>query len=176
MLTLSGIVVAVIVTVLILAATRPNSFRVERSTSIQASPDRVFDLVDDFHQWGKWSPWEPLDPELRRTYSGAERGTGAVYEWEGNNKVGKGRMEIMQDARPSLVKIKLDFLKPFEAHNTAEFSMQPNADRTNITWAMYGRSPYMMKVMGIFVSMDKMVGKDFEKGLANMKAVAEQQS
>ena len=132
-----AIVLAVaIVAVLIIAATKPDSFSVQRATVINAPADRVFPLIADFHEWRKWSPWEDRDPELKRTYDGAERGKGAIYAWEGNKNVGSGRMEILDANSPSLVKIKLDFLKPFEAHNIAEFTMLPQGNATNLNWVM----------------------------------------
>src|SRR5437773_5865734 len=155
------------------AATKPDTFRIQRSASMKAPPERIFPHINDFHRWGAWSPWEKIDPALQRTYSGAADGQGAVYEWEGNKKVGKGRMEIMQASPPAKIVIKLDFFKPFEAHNTAEFTLQPQGDSTNVTWVMHGRQPYMFKVMTTFFNMDKMVGKDFEAGLANLKGIAE---
>ena len=167
-------VLAVIAALLIYAATKPDTFALERSTSIKAPPEKIFALFNDFHHWTAWSPWEKLDPALKRTYSGAEAGKGAVYEWEGNNKVGKGRMEIEDSVAPSKVAIDLHFLKPFEARNVAEFTLASQGDATNVTWKMHGPSPYLSKVMTLFFSMDKMVGKDFETGLANLKAVAEQ--
>jgi hypothetical protein len=167
------VLLLVVAAVLVIAATKPDSFRVERSTTINAPPARVHALIDDFHRWTEWSPWEKVDPALKRSYSGAASGTGAIYEWEGNNKAGKGRMEILQSSPASNVRIKLDFLKPFEAHNTADFTIQPLPAGTNVTWAMYGPNPFMAKVMQTVVSMDKLVGKDFEAGLANLKAAAE---
>lgn len=160
--------------VLVLAARQPDRFRVERSTVIAAPPERVHALVNDFRAWSGWSPWEKRDPALQRRYSGAEQGVGAVYEWTGNSQVGQGRMEIRQSEAPLQVVIQLDFLKPFEAHNTAEFLMQPEAGGTRVLWAMHGPSPFLSKLMQVFFSMDKMVGKDFEAGLANLKALAEQ--
>lgn len=158
---------------LIFAWTRPGSFRVERTTAIKAPPEKIYPFIADFHRWTAWSPWENIDPDLKRSYSGADSGKGAAYAWEGNNKVGSGRMEITEAASPSKLKIALDFLKPFEAHNIAEFTLQPSADGTTVTWAMYGPSPFVAKVMGIFMSMDSMVGGMFENGLANLKAAAE---
>ena len=166
-------VVVVIAAILIYAANQPDNFRVERSATIKAPPDKIFPVINDFHSWGAWSPWEKLDPAMKRTYSGSASGKGAAYAWEGNSKVGEGRMEIMDASPPSKVTIKLDFLKPLEGHNTAEFALEPKGDSTNITWSMYGPSPYIAKIMGVFVSMDSMIGKDFETGLANLKAVAE---
>ena len=168
------ILLVAIVVVLVLAARKPAGFRIERATSIKAPPDKIFALINDFRNWRAWSPWERMDPNLRRSYSGAERGEGAVYEWEGNSKVGKGRMEIVEAPPPSRVAIKLDFLKPFEAHNTAEFTLVPRGDATEVTWAMHGPNLFIGKVMGVFMSMDRMFGKDFEAGLANLKAAAEQ--
>jgi len=159
--------------ILVLAATKPGSFRVERSSGIQAPPERIFDLINDFHRWGLWSPWEKLDPMMKRTFAGAESGKGAVYEWAGNSKAGQGRMEITGSVPSSKVTIKLDFLKPFEAHNTAEFTLDRQGSATNVTWATFGPQVYMTKVMSVFVSMDSLIGKDFEAGLSNMKAIAE---
>lgn len=171
--TIAIAVIAVLAAILIYASTRPDNFRVQRSTSIKAPPEKIFPLIADFHNWASWSPWEKLDPAMQKTLSGAASGQGAIYEWEGNSDVGKGRMEIKDASAPSKVTIKLDFLKPFEAHNIAEFTLEPKGDTTGVTWVMTGSSPYVMKLMGIFVSMDSMVGKDFETGLANLKAVAE---
>lgn len=172
-LTVIILLVAPIAAVGALAAFRPNAFRVERRARINASPERVFTLLSDFHQWPAWSPWERLDPAMTRTHSGAERGRGAVYAWEGNKKVGKGRMEIIELVTPQKVAITLDFFAPWEAHNTTEFTLAPSGSATDVTWAMYGPSPFMMRVMGIFMPMDKMIGKDFEAGLANLKRAAE---
>ena len=167
------IVVVVVVALLLFAASRPNGFRVERTARIKAPPEKIFSLIDDFHAWVAWSPYEKIDPALQRSYSGAEHGKGAAYEWLGNNKVGKGRMEITQSSPPSKIVFALHFMKPFEARNTVEFTMVPEGDATSVTWAMHGSSPFMAKVMCIFMSMDNMVGKQFEEGLANLKAVAE---
>lgn len=173
MLTILYIAVAIVVIILILAATKPNTFRVERKITINASPEKVFSLIDDFHHWPSWSPWEKLDPAMNRTYSGASSGKGAGYAWEGNKKVGKGAMEIRESIPSTKIVIKLDFLVPFEAHNTAEFELTKSGEGTTVTWAMFGPVALMMKVMHVFMSMDSMIGKDFESGLNNMKAVAE---
>jgi hypothetical protein len=184
-LVIIAVVLAIAVAVvLILAAQKPNEFRIERGAVIQAPPERIFPLIDDFHQWQAWSPWEGRDPELKRTYEG-ERGQGAVYAWDGNRNVGAGRMEIVNSRAPSNVVIKLDFLKPFEAHNTAEFTMLPRGGAANaggnvstnvgtdVTWAMHGPAPLVHRVMQVFMNMDRMIGKDFEAGLANLKQAAE---
>jgi len=154
------------------AATKPDTFHIERTASIKAPPEKIFALINDFHQWGAWSPYEKKDPEMQRTHSGPASGKGAVYEWDGDHNIGKGRMEITDASPPSKIVIKLDFMKPFEAHNIAEFTLEAKGDATNVTWAMYGRNSYIGKVMSIVFDMDEMVGKDFEIGLANLKAAA----
>ncbi len=167
------VVVVLIVALLVFAATKPDIFRVQRSASINAPPEKIFALINDFHSWGAWSPYEKLDPTMKRTYSGAAHGKGSVYEWEGSGKVGVGRMEISETSPPSKVTLALDFVKPFKAHNIVDFTLEPIGDSTNVTWAMHGRTPYMAKMMHIFFDMDSMIGKDFEAGLANLKAIAE---
>ncbi len=171
--TLLIVLVSLIAVVLVLASTKPATFRIERSISIHAPPDRIFGLIDDFREWPRWSPWEKVDPSMTRTLSGAASGVGAVYAWLGNNKVGQGRMEITASVPPSRVTIQLDFLKPFEAHNIADFTLTPAGATTNVTWAMHGPNRFVSKIMSVFVSFDRMVGKDFEAGLAAMKAAAE---
>ena len=170
---IAAVVAVVVAGVLIYAATKPNSFTVRRSIEIKAPPAKIFALINDLHGWAAWSPYEKKDPDMKRTFSGAQRGKGAIYEWDGNNSVGKGRMEIIEAAAPAKVAIKLDFIKPFEGHNTAEFTMEPKGDQTVVTWAMYGPSPYVAKLMGTFMNMDKMIGTDFEAGLVNLKTLAE---
>jgi uncharacterized protein YndB with AHSA1/START domain len=160
--------------VLILAATKPNTFSVQRAITVKAPPEKIFAVISDFHRWGSWSPWENKDPAMQRTYSGAASGRGAVYAWDGNKNVGSGRMEILDASTPSKIVIKLDFFKPFEAHNTAEFTMLPQGDVTNLTWVMHGPAVFMSKVMQVFMNLDKMIGKDFETGLANLKSLTEQ--
>ena len=132
--TITIIVVVLIAALLVYAATRPDTFRVQRATNIKAPPEKIFALINDLHSWGSWSPYEVKDPAMKRTYSGAANGEGAVYEWEGDKNVGKGRMEIAETSPPSKVMIKLDFIKPFETHNIAEFTMEPKGDSTNVTW------------------------------------------
>lgn len=166
------VVGVLIVGVLALAATRPDTFRVERKATIEAPPEKVFALLSDFHRWEAWSPWEKRDPAMKRTHSGAASGKGAAYAWEGNREVGKGRMEITAASPPSHLTIQLDFLAPFECHNFAEFTLTPRGGATEVTWAMHGPSSFLFKLMGLFMNMDKMVGRDFEVGLANLAAVA----
>jgi uncharacterized protein YndB with AHSA1/START domain len=166
------VVVALIAIVLIAALARPNTFRIERSTTIAAPPEKIVALIDDFHAWDQWSPWEKIDPTMTRTFEGPERGVGAIYGWAGNGKAGAGRMEILEDT-PARVLIKLGFIKPFEAHNTAIFTLESQGDATRVVWAMEGAQPFIAKLMGLVFNMEKMVGPDFEKGLASLKASAE---
>jgi hypothetical protein len=170
-----GILIAIVIivaAVLIIAATKPDTFRVQRSIGINASPEAIAGQIDDFHKWTSWSPYEKKDPAMKRIYTGAEQGKGAVYEWKGDSRVGEGRMEIM-NASASRITIRLDFLKPFEGHDTAEFTLEPEGKSTKVTWAMYGRNRFIGKIMSVFFNMDKMVGRDFETGLRNLKSVAE---
>ena len=162
-----------IAVVLILAATKLNTFSVQRATTVKAPAEKIFPLINDFHQWGNWSPWEHKDPAMKRTYSGADSGKGAVYAWDGDKNVGSGRMEILDASAPSKIVIKLDFFKPFEGHNTAEFTMLPQGDGTNLTWVMHGPAVFMSRVMQVFINLDRMIGKDFEVGLANLKKLTE---
>jgi hypothetical protein len=152
---------------------RPGVFRVERSLAIQAPPEKIFPYLADFHNWAAWSPWEPRDPAMKKTYSGSPSGEGAVYEWAGNAQVGVGRMEILEADVPSRLLIKLDFLKPFEGHQNAEFTLAPSAGATNVTWAAFGPTTYLTLVMSIFCSMDALLGKDFVTGLQNLKGLSE---
>lgn len=167
------ILATAIAVVLILAATKPDILSVQRVTTVKAPPEKIFPLISDFHQWGSWSPYEHKDPAMKRTYSGATSGKGAVYAWDGNKNVGSGRMEILDASPPSKIVIKLDFFTPFEGHNTAEFTMLPQGDATSVTWLMHGPAPFMSKVMQVFMNMDNMIGKDFEIGLASLKRLTE---
>lgn len=164
---------AVVGAVLVAAALQPGDFRVERQITIQAPPEKVFALVDDFRQWPAWSPWEKLDPAMKRTLGGPASGKGATYAWEGNDDVGRGRMEILESVAAARLKIQLDFIEPFESSNTTEFSFDAAGGGTKVAWLMRGPMPFISKLMSLFVSMDRMIGKDFEAGLANLKAAAE---
>jgi uncharacterized protein YndB with AHSA1/START domain len=176
MLKTVAVTVAVLIAgVLIYAATRPDSFRIERSTTIKAPPERIFALINDFRQWEAWSPWEKLDPALKRAYSGAPSGKGAVYEWTGNKNVGAGRMEIVESSPPAKIVLSLDFSAPFEAHNQVQFSLDSRGESTTLTQSMYGPSPFVSKLLGLFFNMDKMVGEKYDEGLASIKAIAEKQ-
>jgi len=175
MLKIIGIVIVVLIAgILILAATRPDTFQVQRAASIKAPPEKIFVLINDFQHWGTWSPWEKKDPAMKRSLSATTSGKGASYAWEGNQDVGQGRMEIAESIPPSTIAINLDFVKPFAAHNVVQFTLVPAGEATNVTWTMRGDTPYFAKIIHLFLNMDKMVGKDFEAGLANLKAAAEQ--
>ncbi len=167
------ILVAIVVGLLLFAATRPDTFRLERQTTIKVPADQIFAHLNDFRAWAAWSPWEKMDPAMQRTHSGATSGVGASYGWEGP-KVGAGRMEILEATPPHGAVIKLDFSKPFEAHNTIRFTLTSAGGSTTVNWAMEGKNNFMAKAMGLVMNMDKMVGKDFEAGLANLKALVEQ--
>lgn len=167
-------VIALLITgVLIFAATKPDVFRVERKVKIQAPPEKVFALINDFRQWGPWSPWEKKDPAMKRTFGTTTAGKGATYAWEGNKDVGRGSMEIVDSVMPSRIRLKLDFIQPFEAHNVVTFTLTPQGNITEVSWAMEGPVPYFAKIIHVFINMDTMVGKDFEAGLANLKALTE---
>lgn len=188
-----SVIIILVIGLLIYASTQPNEFRIERSTLIQSPPETIYANLSNFQNWPKWSPWEKLDPEMQRELSGPESGIGAIYAWNGNKKVGKGRMEIIESHAPQTLRIQLDFFEPFPANNMAEFTLQPNAQETTIQgttiqgtaiqrtvtqqttihWAMTGKNTFIGKVMCIFMNMDKFVGKDFEAGLKNLKQLCE---
>ena len=153
-----------------------DTYTVQRSATVAAPPEQVYARIIDFHQWTDWSPWEDMDPTMDKTYSGAASGVGARYAWSGNRKVGQGNMEITEATDPSQIKISLEFLKPFKASNTTVFSLQPAGEGTDVTWTMTGKKTLMTKIMGIFKSMDSMVGPDFERGLTRLRAAVEGES
>jgi uncharacterized protein YndB with AHSA1/START domain len=165
-----AVIIAILVVVI---AMQPADFKIERSTTIKAPPASVFALVNDFHKWEVWSPWAKLDPNMKATYEGPAAGPGAKYSWVGDSKVGEGRMTIEDSRPPELVKIRLEFLKPFAATSDTEFNFKPEGNGTKVTWTMSGKNGFMPKAFGLFMNMDKMVGGDFEKGLAQMKFAAE---
>ena len=166
------IVAAVIAAVLVFAATRPNTFRVYRSVTINAPLERIFPFINDLHNWPRWQPQDREDPTMKRTYSGAASGAGAVSDWAGRGASGRGQMAIIESAPLRRVVVKVDFVKPFVAHNVNEFTLEPGAS-TRVTWTMQGTNLYFMKLLSIFVSMDRMMGKHFESGLQNLKTAAE---
>lgn len=174
MLTNALLILGVLVVgVLVYAAFSEDTFRVERHVVIDRPAREIFPLLEDFRQWRLWSPWEDLDPALARVYAGADRGAGAEYAWEGNSKAGKGRMVITRADTPTHLTIDLSFEKPFKAENNAAFDLEPEGSGTRVTWALYGPLPYLSKVMSTFVSMDRLIGRDFERGLQKLKHAAE---
>jgi hypothetical protein len=170
--TIAFIAVAAIGIVLVAAAARPDTFRVERTASIKAPPGKLHGLINDMKLFNTWNPYNLKDPNIKGEYQGPQAGPGAVYWFEGNKDVGKGSIAIV-DASPTRVTMKLDMLEPFEGHNTVEFIIAPRGALTDVTWSMHGPSPYIGKLMGMVFNMDKMIGRDFEAGLANLKAKAE---
>ena len=167
------VIVLLVAGILLYATTRPDTFQVQRSAAIKAPPEKIFPLINDFKRWKAWSPWENKDPAMKRTFSATTSGKGATYAWEGNREVGKGRMEITESAPSSAVALKLEFLEPFENQAAVRFALEPKDETTQVTWTMNGPMPYISKVITIFCDMDAMIGKDYETGLANLKAVAE---
>lgn len=174
MLRLIVIVLVIFVAVaLIVAAMKPDTFRIERSINIKAPPEKIFPLIANFQHMRTWSAWEKIDPAMKREFSGQESGKGAKYAWDGNKDIGQGSMEILEAIPSSKILIRIDFYKPFEAHNTVEFNLVANGETTTVSHAMYGPSPYISKIMCLFFNMEKMVGPKFEEGLASLKVLAE---
>jgi len=174
MLTKILIALAVIgVVLVIVVATRPSEFRVARTATIAAPAPAVFAHVNDFHKWEAWNPWAKLDPAMKQTYEGAPAGIGAIYTWAGNHEVGEGRMTLTESRPNDLIRIRLEFLKPFKATNVGEFTFRPEGNQTAVTWSMTGQNNFMAKALHLFMNMDRMVGGQFEKGLAQMKSVVE---
>jgi len=167
------VVPCLVIAVLLLAATQSDTFRVQRRATIRATPEKVFLYLNDLHQWSAWSPYDALDPQMKRAFSGAAAGRGAVLDWDGNSKAGTGRLEIIESSPPHRVAMRVDMAKPFAAHNTVEFTLVANGEQTDVTWAMSGPNPYFGKVMHLFGIMDRLLGKEFETGLANLKTIAE---
>jgi hypothetical protein len=167
------VVLVLVAALLLYIATRPDTFHVERTAVIHAPADVVFARLEDFHRWPEWSPWEKIDPAMQRTYSGSDKGVGAVYAWKGNDKVGEGRMTILEATTPTKLGIRLEFLKPFQATNSATFDVTPQAEGTQVRWSMDGKNNFVGKAMCLVMDMDKTVGGDFEKGLAALDGVAQ---
>jgi len=165
-----------VVLFLVVVALQPAGFRIERSTRISAPAPVIYALVTDFRLWDEWSPWAKLDPAMKKSLSGAAQGKGAIYEWSGNDDVGQGRMEIIETSPDRKVKIKLDFLAPFAASNTTYFELSPAGEAVTFTWAMTGTNDFMGKAFALVMDMDEMVGRDFEKGLSNLKGLAEREA
>jgi hypothetical protein len=170
---IGAVMIAAIVIVLILASMKPNQFRVERSIDINAPAAKIFPYLDDLKQQRQWSPWEQKDPDMKRVYSGPERGTGAVYEWDGDKNIGAGRQEITHVVPNEKIEAKIDFIRPMQAKNRFEYILRPAGNGTTLTWAIFGPSPFSSKVFSIFMNFDKMIGSEFEKGLVDLKTLVE---
>lgn len=168
-----AVFVVVLAVLAVVVSMQPAEFKISRSTQIAAPPERVFQQIDDFHKWDGWSPWAKLDPNMKVTHSGAPNGVGASYAWVGNSDVGEGRMTITQSHPSEHIAIDLDFISPFPAKNLTEFSLKPENGGTSVTWSMAGRKNFVMKAFGMIVDMDKAIGPDFERGLSQLKSVAE---
>lgn len=174
MIKIAAVLVVAVVLVLLFAATKPNSFRVERKVLIKAPPEKVYAWLDDPKRTAEWSPWEKKDPHMKKTFSGAAKGVGAVYEWDGNNEIGAGRLEITAAAVPKTVVMDMQFLRPMKGRSVAEYVVTPQAGgMSEVAWSISGPMPFMSKVICLFMNMDKMIGGDFEKGLADLKTIAE---
>ncbi len=167
------IIVLAIVVLLGYAATKPDTFNIQRTSRIKATPEKIFPHINDLKAWRAWSPYEKLDTEMRKTLKGADSGVGSVYEWEGNSKAGVGRVEIIESIAPSKIVMKLDMLKPFQAHNIIEFSFKEKDSYTDVTWSMHGSQPYLAKVMGVIFNCDKIVGSQFEEGFTKLRSIVE---
>lgn len=166
-------VAAVLLVLVAVVATRPSRYAVERSATIAAPAELIYGQLADFHRWDAWSPWAKLDPAMKTSHSGAPSGQGAVYEWSGNDQVGKGRMTVTAAEPPTRLAIDLEFLEPFASRSRTDFTLAPAPGGTKVTWAMTGELGFAEKAVGLFMDMDTMIGKDFEKGLAQLEAVAE---
>lgn len=171
-----GVVILLVIAMLAFIATRPTDFRIQRSARIDAPPDVVFAIIDDLHKWGLWSPFDERDPNIKKTFEGAASGPGASYAWNGNSQVGEGRMTIVDSKPGELVTMKLDFTRPFKATNEVNFKLEPSGGGTQLSWIMDGKHNFMSKAISLVMDMDKMVGKDFEKGLAKLNTVAQSAS
>ncbi len=175
LMTVAIVILVLVAAVLAFAASKPNTFHVQRSISIKASPETIYPLVSDWHNFLTWSPFEK-DPAMKRTFKGATSAKGAIYEWDGNNKVGAGRIEIMEAVAPSRLVMQLDMIRPIKAQNTVEFTFAVKGGTTDVTWAMTGKVPFMGKLMGLVMNCEKMCGSQFEEGLAKLKSLAEQRA
>ena len=171
--TLLLLIAVAVAALLLYASTRPDTFAVERSTTIAAPPEELFPLIDDLQAFNTWNPYARKDPAMKASYSGPVAGAGAAFDFHGNKDVGRGRIAVTGSTAPSEVRMQLDMFEPFEGHNTVVFSLVPEGAGTKVTWAMHGPSAFITKLMGIFFNMDQMIGKDFEAGLANLRQLAE---
>jgi hypothetical protein len=169
-----GGIAAIVVVLIGVIASRPAVFRVSRSATISAAPSKVFAQVNDFHNWGHWSPWAELDPNAKNSYEGPSAGTGAIFRWNGNSNVGEGSMKIIESRPSDLIRIQLDFVRPFKCTNDVEFTFKPVGDQTAVTWSMAGKNNFMSKAIGLFMDCEKMTGGMFEQGLAKLQSIVKQ--
>lgn len=167
------VIIVVIISVLVYASTKPDTFYVERRISIQAKPEKIFPYLDDLHKWNEWSPWAKMDPNPERIYTGPATGVGAKFAWKGNSKIGIGSMEIVEANAPSKIVIRLEFIKPFEGSSTAQFTLIEQQGMTEVIWSNTGPVKFIGKVVSLFLNCEKMIGKNLEEGLAGIKALAE---
>lgn len=167
------ILAIVILGFIVFVAMQPSDFKITRSATMAASAAKIFPHINDFHKWDNWSPWAKLDPAMKQSYEGPPSGTGAIYSWNGNKQAGEGRMTLKESRPNERIFIKLEFLRPFSATNDAEFLLTPDGSKTLVTWNLTGQKNFFFKAMGLFMNMDKMVGGDFEKGLAQLKTIVE---
>jgi len=163
----------VIAVFMLVVAMQPNEFKIQRSTLVSAPASRIYPIISDLHRWDDWSPWSKMDPAMKKSFEGPAKGLGAIYSWEGNDKVGTGRQTITAVTPNERVEIKLEFMKPWQATNTVEFLLREAQDGVQVVWSMSGKNNFMGKAFGLLMNMDKMVGGDFEKGLASLKELAE---
>jgi uncharacterized protein YndB with AHSA1/START domain len=174
MLAVFGIIILAVLAVVAFAGSRPDTIEIQRNIFIDAPPEKVFALIDDFREWPKWQPQDRDDPTIQRSYGGTARGKGATSQWRGNNATGEGRQEIVQSTPTSLILVKADWVKPFELHNMNTFTFAPSREGTSLTWTMRGSNPFVARLMSAVIDMNKMMGKHFEDGLRNLKAAAEE--
>src|SRR5262245_22831488 len=173
LLIIAAVIAVLVIGLVVIAALQPSTFRVTRSAVMAAPPAAVFEQVNDFHKWRDWSPYDKRDPAMHRTYEGPQAGNGASYAWNGNNDVGEGRSTIIESRPNEVIRIKLEFLRPFKGISTAAFTFQPQGNQTAVTWSLIGNHNFIAKAIGLFLNMDKMIGGDFEQGLSNLKGVVE---
>lgn len=170
--TIAAVFIALIVAALVYAAAKPGTIHVERSTNIKAAPEKIFPFINDFHLWNEWTPYNK-DPAMKKTYSSSASGKGAMYAWDGNKDVGQGEISITDSTLPHEIALDLHMIKPFEGRSSVVFTLSKSGDSTQVTWSLVGKQNYVAKIMGLIFNMDKMIGGDFDVGLARLKVVAE---
>ena len=164
---------AILLLAVVVIAMQPSEYRVVRTAQIAAPPEAVFAQVNDLHKWDAWSPWARLDPQVKNTFEGPTEGTGAIFKWSGNDKVGEGRLTILESRPHELIRMRLEFIRPFADTSETEFAFEPQGDKTTVAWSMAGKKDFMGKAVCMFMDMEKLLGGPFDEGLANLKAVVE---